>query len=97
MKSNAIRVICLQELLDVALSSKKYDERAGAIGIILKCYASKFEEYLLETSNNLPDNLLERKKIKKMVHFINHFIRDNTSYVLEVESILLLCERIELQ
>ena len=70
-------ILSYEELLNVALSSKKYDERAGAIGIILKCYAPKFEEYLLETSNNLPDNLLERKKFKKMVHFINQMKQQN--------------------
>lgn len=46
-----------EELLNTALRSRKYAERAGATGMILKDYPKEFEKFLL--SIKLNNNLLE--------------------------------------
>lgn len=81
-----------KELLGTALTSKKYEERAGAIGIILKDYPIEFERYLSSIKNMDFNNLTEKSSIKRMAKMINDFIRENTSYVWPLEKILSLCE-----
>lgn len=83
-----------EELLKVALSSKSSDERAGAIGVILKDYPIQFENYLLKLSKSNTNTMYEKKRIKRMITFINNFVKDNTSYVCCRDRILRLCEEI---
>ncbi len=83
-----------EELLNVALSSKSSDERAGAIGVILKDHPIQFENYLLKLSKSNPNTMYEKKKIKRMISFINNFVKDNTSYVWCRDRVLTLCEEI---
>lgn len=87
--------LAYEELLKLALESKKYDERAGAIGIILKKYPLQFEYFLTKMLENVNKKMkLERKQIK-MVQYINHVVKENTSYVHKHEKLLTLCEEIE--
>jgi len=64
-----------EELLDVALTSKYLDERAGAIGTILKEYPNEFEHYLLKISEMNIAVLPEKRKIKRMITFINSTVK----------------------
>ena len=86
-----------EELLNVALTSKYLDERAGAIGTILKDYPNQFQDYLLALSQTSINTSREIKHIKRMITFINNFIKENTSYVWHFDRILLLCEKISYQ
>lgn len=86
-----------EELLNVALTSKYLDERAGAIGTILKDYPNQFEDYLLVLSEVSITSSCENKHIKRMITFINNFIKENTSYVWRLDRILLFCEKISYQ
>ena len=86
-----------EELLETALTSKKNEERAGSIGMILKDYPFEFEKYLLSVKNMDFNALEEKKDIKRVVDFINDFIRQNTSYVWSLEKILSLCEELKLR
>lgn len=83
-----------EELLEVALKSKYHDERAGAIGVILKDYPNQFQRYLLALSEIDINSLREHKRIKRMIIFINEFIKKNNSYVHHLDRILALCEKI---
>lgn len=80
------------ELLETALTSRSFDERAGAIGIILKDYSTEFEKYLLNIKNTDLSVLKDKKSIKKLVKLINEFIIPHTSYVDKLENIVSLCE-----
>ena len=86
-----------EELINTALESKKIDEIAGAIGMILKDYSVEFEQYLSSIKNMDFNNLSEKNSIKRMVTMINDFIRKNTSYVWPLEKILSLCEELQLK
>lgn len=85
-----------KELLNVALTSKYFDERVGAVGIILKEHPTEFEQYLFEISKDNIKNSPEKIQFKKVAKLINDFIKVNTSYVLSLEKILLLCENLRL-
>jgi hypothetical protein len=85
-----------EELLKTALTSKKNEERAGSIGMILKDYPSEFEKYLLAVKNMDFNALEDKKGIKRIVDFINDFIRQNSSYVWPLEKILSLCEELKI-
>jgi len=84
-------------LLNTALTSTEYDERVGAVGIILKDYPNEFERYLSSIKNMDSINLSEKNKIKRMVTLINDFIKNSTSYVWHLERILSLCEELKLK
>ncbi len=84
-----------EALLDVALSSRKYDERAGAIGIILKEYPEKFEKYITIILEDMDKKLRAKRNQVRMIRYINHVIKENTGYVWEHESLLALCQKIE--
>ena len=86
-----------EELLNVALTSKHPEERAGAIGVILKEHPMQFENYLSALSEASTTTLHRNKHIKRMIAFINNFIKVNTSYILHLDKILLLCEKIYCQ
>lgn len=80
------------DLLNVALESKNYEERIGAIGVILKDYQSEFEQYLLSLSDDMI--YTNKKNIKRLVSFIC-ILPDRTSYVLDLPIILNQCEKIK--
>ncbi len=84
-----------EELLSVALTAKRIEDRAGALGIILKKYASAFTQYLQMTKQNRNLNPVQKKQIALVATFIYDFIRENTSYVREMEDILLLCKELK--
>ena len=84
-----------EELLDVALTSKNYGERYGAIGIILKYHPSEFEQYLSSVNVECIKKRKEQIQLKRMVAFINSFAKTNSGYVRSLENILSLCEKIE--
>lgn len=84
-----------EELLKTAITSKKYQERIGAIGIILKENAIEFEKYLLSIKAGYFNDYKEEKQLKRMVKVINDFIWENTSYVGPLKKIHDLCEEIE--
>lgn len=83
-----------EELLNVALTSKYLDERAGAIGTILKDHPNQFQDYLLALSETSINTSRENKRIMRIITFINNVIKENTSYVWHLDRILLLCEKI---
>ncbi len=83
-----------EELLNTALTSKFLDERAGAIGIILKEYQKEFKENLLTIKNGDFKSFGEKRNIKRMVKYIYNFI-DDTNYIEELESIMNLCGEIK--
>jgi len=84
-----------EELIDIALSSTKSEERSGAIGIILKDYPNEFEQYLSSIKDIDSENLSKKNNVKRMVELINNFIKNNTSYAWSLEKILFLCEELE--
>lgn len=84
-----------EELVKVALISRIQDERAGAIGILLKNYPNQFKQYLLKVCNNYPEDKRERKQIKRMANYICDFVYRYTSYVQDMEDIFLLCSRLK--
>jgi len=89
--------LSFDDLLIVAITSKHHEERAGAVGVILKDYSTEFEKYLLQLENDL-ENIRcrrEKKKIARMVSYICHDVPNYTSYVWERKSILFLCKRIK--
>ena len=80
------------DLINVALESKNYQERIGAIGVILKDYRSEFEQYLLSLSDDVIYN--KKKNIKRLVDYIC-ILPDYTSYVWDLSVILSQCEKIK--
>lgn len=86
-----------EELIEVALTSKKFGERAGAVGIILKEYTAEFERYLLSTKDMDFDQLPRKKEIVRMATVIYDFIREHNSDVWPLEKILSLCDELRWQ
>lgn len=84
-----------EELLHVALSAKRVADRAGALGIILKKYETAFEQYLLGVSQSTHLNSEQEKKIAVVATFICDFIRENTSFIWDMQKILFLCEELK--
>jgi hypothetical protein len=77
-------------LLKTALTSKYFDERAGATGLILKKHSGRFRDYLIEIYETDVKLLKDKKHIRRMVKFI----KDNTRYENHLEEIIPLCEKI---
>lgn len=84
-----------EDLLKIALLSKKQQERIGAIGIILKEHATQFEEYLLLIKEGYFDDYQQEKYIRRMIKTINNFIWENTSYVWSLKKIREICKKIK--
>ena len=82
------------ELLNVALHTKSKSERAGAIGIILKDYPKKFEQYLLSVEDDRMNSRDNTSGIRRIAILIDDDIRHSTSYVYPLENILRLCENL---
>ncbi len=82
--------LSFEELLNTALSSKSFQERAGAIGILLKDYPKEFERFLSDFNKNIGKGR-QLKQIKRLAGFIT----DNRShYSDELGKIVALCKRI---
>ena len=86
--------LSFEELLSTALITKNFDERAGAIGMILKKYPSEFEKYLVSIKERINSDLPNKKRIIRIIKLINNFIVENTSYVWHLERILDLCKKL---
>ena len=83
-----------EELLETALTSKHFEERAGAIGMMLKDHPAAFEKFLLSVQTSEYKVSKEQKGIDRLVNFIVDFIWHNNSYVWPLKKILFLCEKI---
>lgn len=84
--------LSFNELLNVALGSKYYEERFGALGIILKDYNIQFEKYLQLLSD---DAIYQsRKNIQRMVDRVLD-LHQWTSYVCDMHSIMNECEGVK--
>ena len=79
-----------EALLNVALTSKHFDERAGATGVILQKHSERFRKYLIEIAKADIKFLKDKKHIMRMVKFIN----ENTRCEKHLEEIMTLCEMI---
>lgn len=84
-----------EELLSVALTAKRIEDRAGALGIILKKYASAFAQYLLMIKQKGNLNPVQKKQIALVTTFIYDFIREKSSYIQEMEDVLSLCKELK--
>ena len=80
------------ELLNVALDSKHYKERIGAMGIILKEYAKEFEQSLISMTDTGIEPIENKRHIKRMLVYVYHLI--NTSYNSELEYIRNICREL---
>lgn len=81
-----------EELMSVALNSKHSDERAGAVGMILKEYSDKFEELLLKCIEAKETVSGKEKQLTRMVKFINEHVRKSISHMQSLDRTMLLCE-----
>ena len=84
-----------EELLAVALTTGRIEDRAGSLGILLKKHASAFTEYLRAVQQNGNLDPVQRKQIAVVTAFICDFIRENTSYIQALEDILSICEELK--
>jgi len=82
-----------EDLLKVALTSRYSDERAGAIGTILKDYTYQFQQHLMMLAQMDINALSHKKYVRRMLAFIKD-LKKYTSYVWQLDEILLLCEKI---
>ena len=85
------------ELLSVALTAKRIDDRAGALGIILKKHEAAFLQYLLAVRESEDRNPTQKKQIALVTAFVYDFIRENSGYVQKMEDILSLCKALKTQ
>ena len=84
-----------EQLLNVLLNSKHYEERVGATGVILKHYPKEFERSLTSIINAGTEQSKNRKGIKRMAKCVYNIINDSC-YIKQFESIMNLCKEIEL-
>ena len=82
------------DLLSVALTSCSSDERAGAIGMILKDHPKEFESYLAAISAKPILDKREIRQIIRLAKFISDFVQANTSYVDDLKRVMSLCREI---
>lgn len=87
--------LSFKELVGIALTSKNAGERAGAIGILLKNHVDEFEKYLSDANENDCKDKTAQKEITRMATFIYDFVWPSTSYVEDLERIMLLCEKLK--
>lgn len=84
-----------EELLSVALTAKRIEDRAGALGMILKKHEVAFEKYLLTVKQNENLDSVQKKQIALVTTFVYDNIRENTSYIWDMEKILSLCDELK--
>ena len=87
--------LSFDDLLSVALTTKRIEDRAGALGIILKKYEDDFAQYLLTVKQSSNTNRVQEKQIALIAFFIDDFIRENSIYVQRMENILLICRELK--
>ena len=83
-----------QELLNVALTSRNPDERAGATGMLLKDHPREFENFLLMVSEKDSAGKQEKSQILRLTNFILDFVCAYTSYVQDMGTVITLCQKI---
>ncbi len=83
---------CFDELLRIALVSKREDDRFGALGMLLKRYPNEFTQYL----GSLLCNRTEYGKMqRRMLRCVNESIKENSYFARkEFPEIFELCEKI---
>lgn len=76
------------QLLNLALNTKKYDERVGELGIILRHHEFEFTNFLTDVySGNIPAD----KAKKKLTKLIYSEIKQRSDFVRGMKTILNLC------
>ncbi len=83
------------ELLHVALTATRIEDRAGSLGMILKNHEAAFEQYLLAIKQNEHLDAIHKKQIAVVTTFVCEFIQENTSYIRDMKKILSLCEELK--
>lgn len=79
------------QLYNLAINANIYDERVGAVGIMLKFHEDEFIDYLEKVINKtIPFD----KQIKKLAKLISTEIKQRSDYVSGMEIILKLCHEI---
>lgn len=84
-----------EDLLFVALTTNRVEDRAGALGIILKNHKAAFEQYLLTVKQNELLDTLHKKQIALVATYVYGFISENTSYIRDMGKILSMCEELK--
>ena len=84
-----------EELLKVALDSCHVEERAGAVGIILKEHPEEFEKFLEQVKNVERFDEKFKKKIRRLLSFVCDFIGPFTSFAQRFPKIMSTCEEIK--
>lgn len=79
------------ELWEVARASRSLDERAGAVGMLLKEHPETFEAFLSETCRKPVLSGRERRQLRRLASFILDFVCACNSHVQDREAILSLC------
>ena len=87
--------LSFDELLSVALTANRIEDRAGSLGIILKNHEDRFEQYLLAIKQNEYLDTIHKKQIAVVTTFVCEFIQKNTSYIRDMEKILSLCAELK--
>lgn len=87
--------LSFDELLHVALFSNNRDERAGAIGMLLKNYSTEYECYLRSVKERGFSNQSEKKKLVRMVKYIHDVVKNYNSCVRELNGVLELCRELK--
>lgn len=83
-----------EQLLEVALTSKSFDEKAGAVGIILKDHSGEFKYFLSSFVENLGADTSDTARVKEVAVLITEFIKERNDRVCKMVDILLLCNNI---
>lgn len=79
------------QLYKLEISTKIYDEKVGALGMILKYYDVEFTHLIKKAYENEIPN---RKQIKKISELILTQIKERSDYVDEMKDLLKLCYEI---
>ena len=79
------------ELYELALHTKIYDERVGALGIILKFHQSDFVDSFTKVVEGITP---VDSSIKKIAKLITREIRERSEYVDEMKTLLKLCDKV---
>lgn len=83
-----------EELLQTVLTSRHYDERMGAMGIILKEHLPNFEQYLMEIIRQGAADWRSRNQVKRLLKVINE-LSEICGSVRELDRMHLLCEQLD--
>lgn len=84
-----------ERLLNVALNSRYYDERVGAISIILKDYTKEFEQFLISMLNVEKKEIRYKRGLKRVSKFICWLMREY--YKSKLENIRDICEKLKVK